>query len=254
MFPVSPAGLIAVVLAAGHPIGLAAQDMEPLRFELPAELPRKQVECAVDSPDTHEGPAPIFDLMKSSREQAVACVAVLDAHFPSWHDAPGADELVVPFVTYLLGDGTARGLQRHAIFIQLLGHLEKIAPGWRLRDSVEAMLPEIILGSVVEDPFVANFWETALPEIDQQWQDSKAARSVVPAVYDLALIEETDEAGVRNPRPKAVLKELSWTSHARLVLATRVFDSWPKRILWMSLAVLALGLLGRALRRRRAQT
>lgn len=251
MFQASLAGLIAAVLAVGHSSGLLAQEPEPPRFELPTELPIRQVECAVDTPEALEDPAPLFELMKSSREQAVACVALLDAEFPQWHDEPGADELVVPFISYLLGDGTARGLQRHAIFIQLLGHLEKIAPDWRLRDAVEALLPEIILGSLVEDPFVANFWQSALPEIDQQWRDSDAAETVLPTVYQLALVEETDAAGVRNPRPSALLKELSWISHARLVLATKVFDSWPKRILWILLVALLLGFAFRTYRKRK---
>lgn len=214
-------------------------------------LAPQRAECAFEAGGEIGSPAPVFELMKTGPGQAVACAEFLDQRLPGWHRAEGADELMAPFVSYLLGDGTARGLQRHQIFIDLLGHLERIAPDWRLRDPVEALLPQIILGSVVEDPFVADFWATALPEIDQYWPQSEAAESVVPELYRRALQEESESAGTLNDRPKTALKRISRLHYARLQLATRVFDTWPKRLVAVSAVILFLVLAARAIRRRK---
>lgn len=247
-------GVFAAAFAAvlsGLSAGAAAQaeGQGRLEFEVDPLEPRR-VECAFEAAGEIVSAAPVFDLMKTGPGQAVACAEFLDEKLPGWHGAAGADELVAPFVSYLLGDGSARGLQRHQIFVDLLGHLEAIAPDWRLRDSVEALLPQIILGSVVEDPFVANFWSVALPEIDQRWPESGAARSVVPELYRRAVLEAQESGGTPNDRPKMALKEISWSSYSRFQLATRVFDTWPKRLAVISAALIPV-LAVVALRRRK---
>lgn len=241
-----PAILLWAACTAG---AVWAEDPEVPVFEVPPIVPQEPPECAAHVAQGTQDLAPVFELMKSSREQAVACVGLLDRLVPGWHTAPGADQLVAPFVSYLLGDGTARGLQRHAIFIQLLGHLEKIAPDWRYREAVRAMMPEIILGSIVEDPFVADFWKTALREMDPEWRKTEAARALLPTIYRLAMEEENQPGGVRNKRPEQLLKEISWVRYARFYLATRVLDSWPKRVAWIFGILLVLALLLRRMRR-----
>ncbi len=220
--------------------------------EIPFDAAVQAADCPYEREITRGNLEPAFEYMKQGSAEAVACVAVLEEFTPDWHGAEGADSLVVPFVEYLLGDGSARGMQRHAIFISLLGPLEKIAPDWRWRPEVRAKMPEIILASVIEDPFVANVWATALPEMAEDWGESEAARELIPTIYELALAQAERPPGPRNDRPAKLLRELSWLSHARLVMATRVFDTGPKRIVFLMAALLLMALVALILRRRRA--
>jgi hypothetical protein len=233
-----------------------ASDESEVQFtpEIPFEFSPRKAVCPIEQSAALDDPAPVFQRMATGPELAVACVAFLEQTMPGWHQADGAKRLVAPFVSFLLGDGTARGLERHTIFIDLLGHLEKIAPDWRHYDSVHGLMSQMILGSVVADPFVADFWSTTLSEMDPDWRGSDAAEALRPAVYQLALEEEWDRTGPINQRPKRLLKDLSWASYTKLILATRVFDTWPKRILWISLALLMLFFAARRLRRRLAPT
>lgn len=248
----SLAAVAAMGSAAGEEGPAANRDDERFTVEIPFDAGPPRAKCGFETDDELEHPAPLFEIMMAGPEPAAACVAFLQENLPNWHDADGAERLVAPFVSYLLGDGTARGMQRHAVFIDLLGPLEKIAPDWRLRQSVKAMMPRIILGSVVEDPFVANFWLTTLREMDEDWRESEAARSLVPALYDLARAEEF-APGPINDRPRTLLRELSWTAYARLWLATKVFDTLPRRIFWASTALLFTAFAAFQLRRRRAR-
>ena len=225
-------------LVAGR--GLASDGDEGFPLHVPFEEAGRVAECDPVSENQLQEPATLFEFMKTSPARAVACVAWLEDKAPGWHGAEGAAGLVVPFVTFLLGDGSVQGMKRHQIFVDLLGHLEKIEPGWRYDPRVRELMPRIVLASTVEDPFVAHFWSTTLQEMDPDWRDSEAANSALPALYRLALEEETETGGPSNERPKALLKEVSWWGHARLKLATRVFDSWPKRILLLSIAILIL--------------
>ena len=111
-------------------------------------------------------------------------------------------------------------------------------------------MPQIILASVVEDPFVANLWAGTLEEMDPDWRQSAAAESIVPELYALAVEQARRPPGPRNQRPGELLKDLSPSSHLKLVLATRVFDTWPKRALWAAFALTGLVLLTRRLRRK----
>ena len=89
---------------------------------------------------------------------------------------------------------------------------------------------EIILATVVEDPFVAHFWTTTLQEMDPEWRQSEAAVALAPAIYERALDEATKTTGPPNARPAELLRELSWLRYAWLNVYTTAFDSWPKRI------------------------
>ena len=208
--------------------------------------PIREVDCIAEERAEPPALTEIFEAMRTGPGRAVACAALLDETSPGWQRTDGAQSLVSPFVAYLLGDGSARGMQRHLIFIELLGHLEEIAPDWRLRPSVHAMMPEIILGSVVEDPFVADFWRTALDEMDFDWQQSVAAESVLPSLYALAVTEQNKPLSGRNVRPRELLRDLSWPEYARLLWETEIFSSWPRRLLWI---VIVLALLAFATRR-----
>lgn len=208
-------------------------------------------ECTAVAPDSSRDLSAVFTTIASGQAQAVACVALLETAMPGWQQAEGAERLVGPFIDYLLGDGTARGLQRHQVFIDLLGHLEEIEPGWRFHPAARARMPEIILASVVEDPFVADFWSTALREMDPGWRETETAHAMVPAVYDRALKEETKSAGPRNARPAALLRELSWPRYAWLKVYAGALAAWPKRIVSALALMLLLIVMTRALRRRK---
>ena len=104
----------------------------------------------------------------------------------------------------------------------------------------------------MEDPFVADFWRSAVEEADLGWKESDAARSVLPELYELAFAQSQRPEERQNQRPKSLLRELSWIQHTRLVLVTRVFDTWPKRIVWISISLLLMIFAARYLRRRRA--
>lgn len=237
-----------IVVASEAP--LSADDPDAFFVPSPFEAQSGQVDCPVESQVDLADLAPVVELMQEGPEQAVACVRFLDEHFPGWTSVDSAQGLVGPFVSYMLGDGTTRGLQRHAIILDLLGPLQTIAPDWRRRDEVDERLSEVLLGSVVEDPFVANFWRETVQEADLNWKYSVAARSLVPELYDLAFEQAQRPAERRNERPKALLKELSRVQHARLVMMTRVLDSWPKRLFWIFILTLALVFLGRGFYRR----
>lgn len=242
--------MLAAALLTGAVGTSFAAGQDTFDLEIPFEAPRA-AECDIGAEVAIEDPQVVFPLMRTSEQQAVACAAMLEANVPGWEQQPGASELVAPFVSYLLGDGTARGLQRHEIFLALLGHLEAIEPGWRYSQALEPFVPEMILGSVVEDPFVADFWARTLPEANEDWQDSEAADAVLPAVYELAASEAEEPAATRNTRPMQLLKKLSWPSYARLVLATRVFDTWLKRVAFLGLAIGIVTLLVGRVRRRK---
>jgi hypothetical protein len=227
----------------------AAQDDIEFEVGSPFDVKQPAPECLPAAAPEPPDPAVVFERMKQSSELAVACVTYLDRQMPDWHQAQGASDLVVTFVEYLLGDGTLRGLQRHEIFIELMGPLEKIDPGWRWSPALDPLMPRIILESAVEDPFVADFWNTVLQEGPEDWRDSDAADSVVPDLYQHALQEANEPAVSRNHRPKSLLLELSWPQYLRLQIVTRVLDSWPKRIL--SIAILLFLLAWAALRLRR---
>lgn len=235
-------------LVAGR--GLASNDAEVFPPPIPLEEAGRAAECDPVAENQLQQLAAIFEFMKTGPAHAVACVAWLEDNAPGWHHAEGAAGLVVPFVTFLLSDGSVQGMMRHQIFVDLLGHLEKIEPGWRYDPRARELMPRIVLASTVEDPFVAHFWSTTLREMDPDWRDSEAAKSALPTLYRLALEEETEAGGPSNERPKALLKEVSWWGHARLQLATRVFDSWPKRILGLSIAILIFVFATVAVRRR----
>lgn len=206
-------------------------------------------DCPFDPDAVASNPRPVFEHMQGGPAQAVSCAAFLDAHLPGWQDSPGAQSLVAPFVSHLLGDGTARGLQRHEVFIALLGDLERIEPGWRYSEALQPLLPGMILGSVVEDPFVANFWATTVQELDEHWRESETAKALAPTLYQLAAAEAREPPTTRNQRPGELLKRVSWPGYARLILATRVFDTWPKRISWTLLALVIVILAARRARR-----
>lgn len=246
----SAAVALAIGLAARCTAGFGQAPDPEFSLELPLHS-AAPAECAYDPGDSGPDPGAVIALMKSGAEQAIACAEYLDGAAPGWQAGPRASELVSPFVSYLLGDGRQRGLHRHAIFIALLGHLEKIDPGWRYSDSLDDYLTEMILGSVVEDPFVADFWLTTLEEKDPNWRESEAARAAVSELYERALREETNPEGPRNDRPRMRLKELSWSRHARLILATRVLDTWPKRVAALMTVILLLAFAARAIRRKR---
>lgn len=211
----------------------------------------RPAECSVVVPELSRDLSVVFTVMAARPGQAAACAAALDTSLPGWEQAEGAERLIGPFIDHLLGDGTARGLQRHQVFIDLLGHLENIEPGWRFHPAAKARMPEIILASVVEDPFVADFWSTALREMDPEWHESDTAGSLVPEIYEWALHEETKPAGPRNDRPGALLKELSWQRWAALQLYTALLASWPKRIVSAVVLLLLLIVSVWALRRRK---
>ena len=238
-------------LSTGSGVLAFSESEEPFSVQNPFEAVTHEAECIVDQQGDLEELTVVFEKMKEGSQQAVACVRFLEGRHPGWQTSEGAQGLVGSFVSYLLGDGTSRGLQRHAIFLDLLGQLEKIAPDWRLRDEVDERLPEIILGSVVEDPFVANFWRSAVEEADLGWRETAAARSILPELYSLAVTQAQRPENLRNKRAKALLKELSWARHTRLILATRVYDTWPKRVLWVAIILLALIFMARWMRRRK---
>lgn len=196
--------------------------------------------CPFEQSQPDSLPAGIFDYMAQDSGQALACVEWLDANFPGWHNAEGARALVVPFVRFLLGDGSNHGLQRHVVFLGLLGSLEKIEPGWRFDASVQALMPEMILGSIVEDPFVADFWSRTLGEMDPDWKQTSTARALAPQIYELAV--EDAAPGQRPPsgRAKMLLKEISWPAWARLVVSTKLLNSWPKRAAVFTAAMLLI--------------
>lgn len=220
-------------------------------LEIPFDSARQQAECPFEPNDLTQGPQAVIDYMKDGAAEAVACVEWLDEHLPGWQQSPGADQLVAPFVSYLLGDGTRKGLERHAIFVHLLGHLEKIEPGWRYDPSVREHMPQLVLASTVEDPFVADFWSTALREMDPDWRDSEAANSVVPKLYERALEEAAEPPTTRNERPGELLRQVSWPSYARLKVYTIALDTWPKRALSFTLTILIVALAARTIRRRK---
>ncbi|MDX1557194.1 MAG: hypothetical protein R3212_14285, partial [Xanthomonadales bacterium] len=178
----------AVLLVAGSAAAqVPAPGEEAWTLEIPIDARAQTERCPFEAPASDEDLGPVFEYMKRGPVEAVACVNFLEEHTPGWHGAEGAEVLVAPFVEHLLGDGTARGMQRHTIFVDLLGHLEKIAPDWRWRPEVREKMPDIILASVVEDPFVADVWARTLPEMDGDWQQSDAARLLIPALYRLAV-------------------------------------------------------------------
>jgi hypothetical protein len=234
------------------PLVAFAQTAETFDVPSPFEVQIGEAECPVADEGDFADLTPAIEFMKQGPEQAVACVKYFENRFPNWHRLDRAQSLVGPFVSYLLGDGTTRGLHRHEIFLDLMGPLQEIAPDWRRRDEVDERLADIILGSVVEDPFVADFWRSAVEEADLGWKESDAARSVLPELYELAFAQSQRPEERQNQRPKSLLRELSWIQHTRLVLVTRVFDTWPKRIVWISISLLLMIFAARYLRRRRA--
>lgn len=211
----------------------------------------RPAECSVAAPELSRDLSAVFTAMASGPGQAAACVAALETSLPGWEQAEGAERLIGPFIDHLLGDGRARGLQRHQVFIDLLGHLENIEPGWRFHPAAKARMPEIILASTVEDPFVAHFWSTTLQEMDPEWRESDTAGSLVSEIYERALHEETKPAGPRNERPGTLLKELSWQRWAALRVYTTLLATWPKRIVSAVVVLLLLIVTARALRRRK---
>lgn len=211
----------------------------------------RPAECSVVAAELSRDLSAVFTAMASGPGQAAACVAALETSLPGWEQADGAERLIGPFIDHLLGDGTARGLQRHQVFIDLLGHLENIEPGWRFHPAAKARMPEIILASTVEDPFVAHFWSTTLQEMDPDWRETDTARMLISAIYERALQEETRSAGPRNQRPAALLKTLSWPRYAWLKVYAGALASWPKRIVSTVVVVLLLIVTFRALRRRK---
>ncbi len=227
---------------------------QPETFSVPDPFEARQAQSgcpaggAAGSPDLQA----LIDAMAAGAEQAMACVRVADELFPGWEDNQAAQNLVGPFVTFMLGDENARGLQRHEAIIRLLGPLQNIAPDWRLREEIDQQLSEVLLGSVVEDPFVSNFWRETLEEADLEWPDSEAAKSLVPRLYELALAEAGQPEERRNQRPRELLREISRFQYTRFFLATEVFDTWPKRIIWTLVTIMFLVLIVRRIRRRQA--
>lgn len=242
---------LVVTMAWGRSTGASAESSEAFTPASPFDVQPRRVECQQPPGTWPANLARAFELMLVGPEKAVACAKWLDRTMPGWREAPGTENLVVPFVKYLLGDGTSRGLQRHQIFIDLLGPLEDIAPGWRFDPRVKALMPEIILGSTVEDPFVAHFWTTTLQEMDPDWRETDTAQAMLSAVYERALNEATKPAGPRNERPAALLKTLSWPRYAWLKVYAGAFASWPKRIVSTVVVLLLLVVTFRALRRRK---
>lgn len=206
------------------------------------------VECPVDASRLTLNLTPVFEAMMQGPKEAAACARALDASRPDWHREDGADVLVAPFLRYLLGDGVARGMQRHDDFINLLGHLQKIAPNWRLRDEMDAILEEALIESVAQDPFVADFWRQAVEEGHLGWRESEEAKAVMPVIYALAVIQQQRTDGLINKRPKMLLKELSWLQYAKLIFETRLWDSWLKRALWILLLLFIVGVIRLKLR------
>jgi hypothetical protein len=111
-------------------------------------------------------------------------------------------------------------------------------------------MPGIILASVVADPFVADFWTTALDEMDGNWKTSTVAKSTLPELFQLAVTEQQKPLSQRNVRPRELLKELSGPEYGRLLWETEVFSTWPRRLLWILIAIALLGLAGRHILRR----
>lgn len=242
--------LAAALFIVGAHARTAASGQETWTLEIPIDSDAEPADCPFDPAEVGAGPEAIFQYMQEGPAEASACAAFLDRHFPGWQSSDGAAVLVAPFVAYLLGDGRAKGMQRHAIFVNLLGYLEDIAPDWRLRPAVREMAPRIILGSVVEDPFVANFWTSVLDEMESDWRHSELAESALPGLYQLAVTEQQKPLSQRNVRPRELLKQLSWPEYGRLLWETEVFSSWPRRLLWILIAIALLGLAGRHFLRR----
>jgi hypothetical protein len=237
--------VIALAVMLDIPAFGQVDSREGLTLDIPLS-PQRSVDCLAPGHGGLSDLATIVAAMRIGPDRAVACVAWLEKSEPGWQRSEAAQSLVAPFVSYLLGDGSARGMQRHAIFVELLGPLEKIAPDWRLRSEVRALMPEIILGSVVEDPFVADFWSTALDEMDSGWRHSPEAELLVPKLYELAILAQEKPPDRRNHRPSELLKVVSRMDYALLIWETQLFSTWPRRILWL---LVALGLLGFAARR-----
>lgn len=215
--------------------------------ELAAEQP-----CPVSEADRAGGIKPAIELMKQGPRVAAACGRYLDENYPEWVDSEEAEVLVEPLLAYLLGDGVARGMQRHDDFINLLWHLQRIAPDWRLRDDVDDILYEAIIESVAQDPFVADFWRSAIEEADLGWRESEEAKAALPVIYELAVEQQQRTDGLINERPKNLLRELSWPSYAKLILETRVFDTLLKRILILVGLLMLIAFLVATLRRRKS--
>lgn len=238
--------LAAIATLLLQPLLLAAQEPPPFSLGSPLDAKTRETRCAPLPEGAPPALGPVLELMQASEPLAVACAELLDAQVPGWHQSPESTVLVVPLVTYLLGDGRARGMERHAVFIDLLGHLEKIEPGWRFDPAVAPLMEQMILGSLVEDPFVANFWATSLQEMDPEWKQSETASALKTTLYQLAREQALKESGPENTRPAELLREISWPDYARFVVAERWLDDWPKRALAI---LLVLGLIYLAVRR-----
>ena len=245
---ISKTGCILLLLLVGA--AMAQEQTQVFEVASPFDLESDGDECPVSASEVVRNLSPYIEAMKLGPKEAAACAELLDANMPDWHQREESKELVEPILGYLLGDGVARGMNRHADFINLLGHLQKIAPDWRLRQEVDDILEQAIIESVAQDPFVAEFWRDAIDEGYLGWQETERAASMLPEIYELAVTQQQRTDGLINDRPKLLLKELSWRSYAKLIFETRVIDTWPKRI---GLTFLVLGLFvwtGRRLRRR----
>ena len=86
---------------------------------------------------------------------------------------------------------------------------------------------------------MAEFWRDAIDEGHIGWQQSAEAESALPLIYERAVVQQQHTDGLSNDRPKELVKELSWPTYAKLIVETRVVDSWPKRTL-IILLILAL--------------
>lgn len=239
-----PLAAIATLFLLAQPLG--AQEPPPFSVGSPLDAEPRATRCEPLPAGSPPALEPILELMQRGEAQAVACARLLDEELPGWQQRPESAVLVVPLVNYLLGDGRARGLERHAVFIDLLGHLEKIEPGWRFDPAIKPLMDQMILGSLVEDPFVANFWATSLQEMDPEWKQSETASALKPTLYQLAREQAHKESGPENARPAELLREISWPDYARLVVAERWLDDWPKRALAI---LLTLGMIYLAVRR-----
>ena len=219
---------LTVMVLIMNALGAAvAQDSSQV-FEVasPFDLERDTNDCPVNASEVVRNLSPYFEAMKLGPEEAAACAELLDANMPDWHQREESKELVEPILGFLLGDGVARGMNRHADFINLLGHLQKIAPDWRLRQEVDDILEQAIIESVAQDPFVAEFWRDAIDEGYLGWQETERAESLLPEIYELAVTQQQRNDGLINDRPKMLLKELSWPSYAKLIFETRVIDTY----------------------------
>jgi hypothetical protein len=107
--------LVAILASSDAGAQVPPPGEEAWTVDIPFDAVTEAVDCPFDPQEVDARPGPVFQYMQKGSAEASACVAFLDTHLPGWQNDSGADELVVPFVGYLEGDGTAYGLQQHAV-------------------------------------------------------------------------------------------------------------------------------------------